>query len=253
MGFAAAEGETTEDGSASTTLTATAMLRLSGWRPYQLQCVADAFSTRFETTLTPQTLATESLHCALDETTVLRGSGPLPDAGAHILACFASFGPVSLTRQEGRAVLTARAVVSAFAENTLGEMECYEKALDYALPLPADLPEDADAYPECWLSVQDLQCASAGGALDVSLTVRAEGAVLARQTASLVGAVELGDPLAPADPEVSLRICYAQPGEELFAIARRYHVSPGQMLAANDLPDGTARLDEARRLLVPGV
>ena len=253
VGFAAAEGETTEDGAASTTLTATAMLRLSGWRPYQLQCVADAFSTRFETTLTPQTLATESLHCALDETTVLRGSGPLPDAGAHILACFASFGPVSLTRQEGRAVLTARAVVSAFAENTLGEMECYEKALDYALPLPADLPEDADAYPECWLSAQDLQCASAGGALDVSLTVRAEGAVLARQTASLVGAVELGDPLAPADPEVSLRICYAQPGEELFAIARRYHVSPGQMLAANDLPDGTARLDEARRLLVPGV
>ncbi len=62
-----------------------------------------------------------------------------------------------------------------------------------------------------------------------------------------------GRPLAPADPEVSLRICYAQPGEELFAIARRYHVSPGQMLAANDLPDGTARLDEARRLLVPGV
>ena len=252
VGFAAAEGETTEDGSASTTLTATAMLRLSGWRPYQLQCVADAFSTRFETTLTPQTLATESLLCALDETTVLRGSGPLPDAGAQILACFASFGPVSLTRQEGRAVLTARAVVSAFAENTLGEMECYEKALDYALPLPADLPEDADDYPECWLSVQDLQCASAGGALDVTLTVRAEGAVLARQTASLVGAVELGDPLAPADPEVSLRICYAQPGEELFAIARRYHVSPGQMLAANDLPDGTARLDEARRLLVPG-
>lgn len=173
VGFAAAEGETTEDGGASTTLTATAMLRLSGWRPYQLQCVADAFSTRFETTLTPQTLS-------------------------------------------------------------------------------ADLPEDADAYPECWLSVQDLQCASAGGALDVSLTVRAEGAVLARQTASLVGAVELGDPLAPADPEVSLRICYAQPGEELFAIARRYHVSPGQMLAANDLPDTTARLDEARRLLVPG-
>ena len=255
VGFAAAEGETTEDGSASTTLTATAMLRLSGWRPYQLQCVADAFSTRFETTLTPQTLATESLLCALDETTVLRGSGPLPDAGAHILACFASFGPVSLIRderQEGRAFLAARAVVSAFAENTLGEMECYEKALDYALPLPADLPEDADAYPECWLSVQDLQCASAGGALDVSLTVRAEGAVLARQTASLVGAVELGDPLAPADPEVSLRICYAQPGEELFAIARRYHVSPGQMLAANDLPDTTARLDEARRLLVPG-
>ena len=253
VGFAAAEGETAEDGSASTTLTATALLRLSGWRPYQLQCVADAFSTRFAAEVTPQTIATEGLLCTLDETTVLRGSGPLPDAGAHILACFTSFGPVSLTRGEGRAALTARAVVSAFAENTLGEIECYEKALDYALPLPADLPPDAQAYPECWLTVQDVQCTSAGGALEVSLTVRAEGAVLVRQTWPLVGGVELGDPLAPADPEVSLRICYAQAGEELFAIAKRYHVSPGQMLAANDLPDGTERLDEAQRLLVPGV
>ena len=77
--------------------------------------------------------------------------------------------------------------------------------------------------------------------------------MLVRQTWPLVGGVELGDPLAPADPEVSLRICYAQAGEELFAIAKRYHVSPGQMLAANDLPEGTERLDEAQRLLVPGV
>ena len=256
VGFAAAEGETAEDGSASTTLTATALLRLNGWRPYQLQCVADAFSTRFAAEVTPQTLAVEALLCTLDETTVLRGSGPLPDAGARILACFASFGPVSLIRDErgeGRAALTARAVVSAFAENTLGEIECYEKVLDYALPLPADLPPEAEAYPECWLSVQDLQCISAGGALDVTLTVRAEGAVLMRQAYPLVGTVELGDPLAPADPEVSLRICYAQAGEELFAIAKRYHVSPSQMLAANDLPEGTERLDEARRLLVPGV
>ena len=112
VGFAAAEGETAEDGSASTTLTATALLRLSGWRPYQLQCVADAFSTRFAVEVTPQTLATEGLLCTLDETTALRGSGPLPDAGAHILACFASFGPVSLTRGEGRAELTARAVLA---------------------------------------------------------------------------------------------------------------------------------------------
>ena len=37
VGFAAAEGETTEDGSASTTLTATAMLRLSGWGEYKIR------------------------------------------------------------------------------------------------------------------------------------------------------------------------------------------------------------------------
>ena len=43
-----------------------------------------------------------------------------------------------------------------------------------------------------------------------------------------------------------------QAGEELFAIARRFHVSPAQMLAANDLAEGTTAIDAPRRLLVPG-
>ena len=54
------------------------------------------------------------------------------------------------------------------------------------------------------------------------------------------------------DPEISLRIYYAQAGEELFAIARRFHVSPAQMLAANDLAEGTTAIDAPQRLLVPG-
>lgn len=252
VGFSAAEGDTAEDGSADTPLTATMILRLSAWRPYQLQCVSDAFSTRFETDITPQSIKAESLLCEIDETTVLHGSGPLPDTGAKILACFASFGPVSLTQQESGPALTARVTVSAFGENSLEEMECYEKTLDYVLPLSAEVPPGGECWPECWLTVEDLQCTSAGGALDVSLTVRAEGAVLCRRAYALVGSVELGEPLAPADPEISLRICYAQAGEELFGIAKRFHVSPGQMMAANDLPEGTERLTEARRLLVPG-
>ncbi len=76
------------------------MLCLRAWRPYQLQCVADAFSTKFETEQTPQTVQTESLACTLDETVTLTGSGPLPDAGAKILACFASFGPALLAYRE---------------------------------------------------------------------------------------------------------------------------------------------------------
>ena len=67
-----------------------------------------------------------------------------------------------------------------------------------------------------------------------------------------MGSIALGEPLLPADPEISLRIYYAQAGEELFAIARRFHVSPAQMLAAYDLAEGTTAIDAPRRLLVPG-
>ena len=41
-------------------------------------------------------------------------------------------------------------------------------------------------------------------------------------------------------------------GEALFAIAKHYHVSPGQMLAANDLAEGTTAIEKAQRLLIPG-
>ena len=248
VGFTVAQGE----GGAPGALTATAMLHLRAWRPFQLQCVSDAFSTRFETTLTPQQVAAEQLAALLDETVVVTGSGPLPDAGARLLACFAAFGPAQIVpRGEGYA-LTARVVATAFGENSLSELESYEKTLELSLPLKADCPPDSELYPEVWLSAENLQCTCAGGALEVSITAHVEGAVLCRTACTCVGAIELGEPLAPADPEISLRIYYAQAGEELFAIARRFHVSPGQMLAANDLPADAEALTEAHRLLVPG-
>ena len=248
VGFTATQGE----GEAPGSLSATVMLRLRAWRPYQLQCVADAFSTQFETEPVMQNLRTEALLCALNETATLTGSGPLPDAGAKILACFAAIGPAQLLWQETGWVVAARVLVTAFGENSLAELESYEKPLELALPIPAEAAETAALYPECWLSVEDLQCSCTGGALDVSVTVRVEGAILSRRQASCVGSIALGEKLAPADPEISLRIYYAQAGEALFAIAKRYHVSPGQMLAANDLAEGTAAIEKAQRLLIPG-
>ena len=128
VGFTLTEGE----GEEPSRLTATLMLRLRAWRPYQLQCVADAFSTKFETEQTPQTVQTESLACTLDETVTLTGSGPLPDAGAKILACFASFGPALLAYRENNWDLTSRVTVTAFGENSLSELESYERC--WSLP-----------------------------------------------------------------------------------------------------------------------
>ena len=190
--------------------------------------------------------------CTLDETVTLTGSGPLPDAGAKILACFASFGPALLAYRENNWDLTSRVTVTAFGENSLSELESYEKVLELALPLGRELPSDAELIPECWLRAEDLRCVCANGTLEVNLSVKAEGAILQRSGNTCVGSIALGEPLTPADPEISLRIYYAQAGEELFAIARRFHVSPAQMLAANDLAEGTTAIDAPRRLLVPG-
>ena len=203
VGFTLTEGE----GEEPSRLTATLMLRLRAWRPYQLQCVADAFSTKFETEQTPQTVQTESLACTLDETVTLTGSGPLPDAGAKILACFASFGPALLAYRENNWDLTSRVTVTAFGENSLSELESYEKVLELALPLGRELPSDAELIPECWLRAEDLRCVCANGTLEVTLSVKAEGAILQRSGNTCVGSIALGgaaDPGRPGDQPAHL-------------------------------------------------
>ena len=211
----------------------------------------DAFSTRFETELTPQPLVTEQLLCTLNDTATATGSGPLPDAGAQLRACFVHYGPQQ-TLQKGEGwVLAAKAVVTALAENTLGELESYEKTLEVAVPLPITPPEGTALVPECWLSTENVQCTCAGGTLEATITVRAEGTILGCTTSPVIGSITLGDPLPDTDPEIALRIYYAQAGEEVFAVARRFHVAPAQILAANQLEEELASLPQAQRLLIP--
>lgn len=133
VGFSLTEGQPDAAG----TLSASLMLHLRAWRSYQLQYAADAFSTRFETELVPQELAAEELVCLLNATTTVSGSGPLPDAGAQLRACFVSYGPVSISQQSGQGggwALTARATATAFAENSLGELDSYEKRWSFPCP-----------------------------------------------------------------------------------------------------------------------
>ena len=246
VGFAVAEGE---DGSPGK-LTATSMLHLRAWRPYELNCVTDAFSTQYQVRSESAPLTAEQLACKLDDTAAVTCSGPLPDENTRLLACFVAFGPAAVEQREDGPVLTARVLVTAFGQNSLDEIDSYDKSAELTLPLP--VKETGELIPECWLSAQDVQAGCAGGNLEVTVTVRAQGAVLSRESRPFVSSIEIGDLLAPADPDISLRVYYAQPGEELFDIARRFHVSPGQMLEANGLEPDTRTLAAARRLLVPG-
>lgn len=237
---------------APASLTASVMLHLRSWREYQLQYVSDAFSTKYETTLSPRELATQQLVCMLDDTVTVTGSGALPDAGAQLRACFVSYGPVQVTAQGEGCALTAHAVATAFVENSLGELESYEKTLEVRMPLEPSVPPEQQLYPECWLSTLDVRCSCSDGKLEVAITVRAEGAVFRQTAAQGIDTIELGGELVPADPEISLRIYYAQAGEEVFSIARRFHVSPAQMVAANGLEEDTEVLPQPRHFLVPG-
>lgn len=248
VGFTVAEDNA--EGEGKSRLTVSAMLHLRAYRDYEVELVADVFSTQYETTTEPREIVAERLEKQLDETVTVQTAGQLPDENARLLACFASFGAPEIAPVEGKAALRARGIVTAFCENSLSEIESYEKPVELALPL-AEADRCEQLHTECWLSVENVACTASAGTLETTVTVKVEGVVLDRRAVSTVAGVTLGEPLTPADPEISLRIYYAHEGEELFEIARRFHVSPRDMLSANGLEEEC--LSAGRRLLVPGV
>ncbi len=248
IGFTLSQGEN----ASVQTLSANVMLHLRAWRTYQLQYVCDAFSTRAETALSLREVAIEKLVGTLHEPLTVTGSGPLPDADAQLRACFVSYGPFQVMQKGEAFLLNCRAVATVFVENSLSELESYEKSLELSLPLVLDAPLGSALYPECWISTNDVRCSCAGGTLEVTITASVEGAILCRSKVQSLESIELGEALDTASSDIALRIYYAQAGEELFSIAKRFYVSPARMLAANDLAPEIVTLPQAEHLLVPG-
>ena len=73
------------------------------------------------------------------------------------------------------------------------------------------------------------------------------GLVWRRQSRQVLSGAACGEALP--EPTVALRIYYAKKGEEIFEIAKRYHVAPQAVLEGNGLEE--SRLEEDCRLLVP--
>ena len=252
--FAAVEpiGCTLMAGSAqenSSVITVTALLHLRVFRSIEYCAVADAFSTQYETELTYQQAAVEQLEDLVDEVAEARISGALPDENAEIIQCFASPAPIEMAVNENqKTILRGRATAHVFCMNSLGEIDCYDKPFEYVLPGEYDaLPENLRV--ECWPAVQDASGLKNGGNLSAQIQIHVTGTVLSRRKVTVLESIQCLEELDSDDGDVALRICYAAAGENVFDIAKKYHVSPKATLACNALEE--LQLENDTRLLIP--
>lgn len=231
------------------TLTVTAMLHLRMVRQVECYVVADAFSTQYSADVTYKTVTAEQLAETLNRTAEAAASGPLPDENAQIIGCLVTLHPLEWVAAEGGGVsLGGRASAHVLCMNSLGEIECYDKSFDYQLP---DVwPGTADQYrAECWPVVTSAQPVAAGGEVTVRVSIRVRGLVFRRTKETVVDSIACETALENTEPDVALRICYAQGGENIFDIAKHYHVPPAAMMKLNHLED--LQLTAPARLLVP--
>lgn len=229
-------------------ITASALLHLRAFRSYSVDVVEECFSTQYQLNTESIPIATEQLAGTLDERQTVSGTIHLPEPEAKILSCFAAPGDPELLVDEGKPCLRIRTQLSALYQNSLDELECQDCTADLVLPLDPNYPPET-LHQELWISVDSMNCLCSGGNAEVSAVLHVEGILLRSQSQPVLCNVELGEALQKEDTEVVLRACYVQKGEQVFDVARHFHVLPTRIMQANGLTEET--ITPGTCLLIP--
>ena len=245
------------DGAGEAQLSVTWRLRIELWREVQYSVVADAYSTLCK-------LQTVQTACRLlQKTASLAGRIPvsieddLPDAEGTVMGCFVTLGAPCVLPADGDAAethlkLQGKGTAHVFLSDARGELTCYDKPFTWQPDAVWSGTQDS-AWPSVGAAVVRVASSKNGARLRVDLEIELTGALLQAHSCDALCGVELGEEYDDSD-EPALYIYYAQQGERIFDIAKRYHARARDLAAANHLdangapPETTA---ETACLLIP--
>ncbi len=235
-----------EDG--KTTLTVTAILYIKVYKQIKTQAVCDAFSTSYETDLEFDTVYTEEVVDNFSVQTEASTEGCLPDEYASIMAAFATPTQPELISEDCKTYIRGRVILHIICKNSLGEIDCYDKACEYILPGSYDANRE-NLMLVSNVGVVNVSAKKTGKNTSATALLKIEGMLTKRKAHSVLKNIAIQDKLAKDDENIALRIYYSESDEHLFDIARRYAVSPQFIAKTNNLQSET--IPQRMRLLVP--
>lgn len=235
-------------------LTVTWKLHAETWRGVEHTAVADAYSTICETSVQAGACRLLQKQADLNLSLPVSVEDDLPDPSVSLRGCFVTLGPVQVQADgEGQVCLGGKGTAHVLCADERGEMSCYDRSFSWRLP------DSWPGQPTDWLAHVNV-CAArvgssrAGDRMRVDLDLAVQGMLLAAQSYGVVQKVELGEEFPDKSDGPALYLYYADAGERLFDIAKRYHARAKDLAAANGIMDSdTAQqtTTQAACLLIP--
>ena len=233
-----------EDG--AVTLSVSAILQVKVYRTAEVMAVSDVFSSQYTMEIASQEVILETEYDRFARDIEVAVSGAIPDENARIITALATITQPEPQTQDGVVSLRGRVIVHLLCANTLGEIDCYDKATEYTLPSTYKLsPENMSVNVNA--VIKSVSARKVGAEMSAAVLISVQGMVTERKNASCLQNAICTQPLEGRHD--ILRIYYAQAGEEVFDIAKRYAVSPASISAANGLKAEV--LDAKAQLLIP--
>lgn len=239
-------------------LTVTWKLHAETWRAVEYTAVADAYSTLCDTQVTVEPCRLLQKAADLDTTIPVSVEDALPDPEGTVRGCFVTLGGVQTVQGEENPAavrLTGRGVAHVLFADARGEMTCYDKPFTWQLP-DAWPGQAADFVVHAGVSVLRVSSSRSGDRMRVEAELAIHGQLLYVQSREVVQTVELGEEFPDKGDGPALYLYYAQPGERIFDIAKRYHARAKDLTAANNLTAsgdaaGQETTTQAACLLIP--
>lgn len=232
-------------------LSVTAMLSVRAYQSVEYPAVFDAFSTQYETEILMVDVVVQELGEAFTQQTEAATSGKIADERAQIVDVMASALSPEIVAEDGKTLLRGRVLLHIFCASALGEIDCYDKACEYRVPVPAEyastLPEVLSLCAQA--DVVSVSARHAGDEVSAAAIVRVQGILLHNIVCLTAENVQCTDPIMRKKDDAALRIYYAGAGEDVFSIAKRYQASPAAIAAANDMEAEV--LSAKQQLLIP--
>lgn len=245
-----------EDSNDEPLLTVTWKLHAEVWRAVEHTAVADAYSTLCQTQVTAGLCRLLQKAADLDTTVPVSVEDALPDPEAVVRGCFVTLGGAQIAEEEsnpGTVRLTGRGVAHVLCADARGEMTCYDKPFTWQLP-DTWTGQAADFVVHAGVSTVRVSSSRSGDRMRVEAELAVHGQLLYVQSRDVVETVELGEEYPDKADGPALYLYYAQAGERMFDIAKRYHARAKDLAAANGLTADTAGQEittQAACLLIP--
>lgn len=227
----------------------TALLRF--YRPVVLSGATDSYSTLYQSDHTVRKFKVLKSYAPVSERTVVRTEAELPQDSEGVLDVWA-IPTKAAARVEGNA-MTATCLLTfiVFVRSAEKGVDSMVHAVEVTTGLaPAGQAESVEYVPR--FSVLGVSVADTGGKAQLTAQLLVGGAMLTFVTQSVLTDLTV-DENSPKklDPAIGLLIYFAQAGENIWDISKRYGALPAQVLADNGLTCEVIEEDTA--LMIPAV
>ncbi len=208
--------------------------------------VVDAFSvdSGYEAQYHPIEMLTEPQQLNTD--LLLNIPAPLGDDLVAVADCFATLGAIRVDKDDSSSFIKGEITIHLICENNLGELYCFDNAGEYKIP--CNLPVDESLYLDITPTVMSTNCTFNCNEASVEVALAVSGIICKKMSVNLLKSIELTDcPVEQMDAAIC--IYFAESGEEIFDIAKRYGASLSGIMTHNNLTEEV--LKTSKRLIVP--